>query len=159
MKKGIVDPWRVVTPLTPEKKPAVKPNTKIDPSEIDFDADMRVKERCVFKSPHGSVIITGVDITSTDAGLVALVNCLHEISLSKAGYALLGKECIHFSFDHEPHSGGGLRTTGDGPPVTLSFKGQTNTEGMLHLIRVLNTVRRQTGPDILERWGVTTMMR
>jgi len=163
MKKGIVDPWRIVTPLVAEKRETQKPLTKIDPSEIDFDADLRPNERCVLASPHGSIIITGKEITSTDAGLVALVRCLNQISGYEEGREILAKAGVRFTFDHEPQPWGGLRTTDEGTKVTLYFENQTHTEGMLRLIRALNIISRRSGPtagaDILKRWGISTMMR
>jgi len=162
MKKGIVDPWRVVTPLVAEKRKEREPLTKIDPAEIDFDADLRPHERCVFASPHGSVIISGQGISSTDVGLVTLVRCLNEISGYEEGRDLLDKAGVRFAFDHEPQPWGGLRTTDEGTKVTLYFEDQTHTEGMLRLIKALNTISRRPGPTgagILKRWGVSTMMR
>lgn len=162
MKKGIVDPWRVVTPLVTEKRKEREPLTKIDPAEIDFDADLRPHERCVFASPHGSIVITGQGISSTDAGLMALIHCLDEITDYAEGLQLLDDAGVHFTYDHEPQEWGGLRTSEGGPKATLYFIDQTPTEGMLRLIKALNTVSRRPGPegaDILKRWGVSTMMR
>lgn len=161
--KGIVDPWRVVSPLRPKEPEKKKPMHKIDPSEIDFDADLRPEERCVFASPHGSVLVLGRDITSTDIGLATLVQCLNDIhKQSEEGRALLDASGIRFSFDREPQPWGGLQTTSDDPCASLYFIDQTHTEGMLRLIKVINAVQRRSGPkgaDILQRWGVSATMR
>ena len=108
------------------------------------------------------MVIKGVDITSTDAGLIALVRCLDQIDSYEEGRALLHKSGIRFTFDHDPQPWGGLRTTNSETKVTLYFEGQNHTEGMLRLIKALNIISRRPGPtgaDILARWGVSTTIR
>jgi hypothetical protein len=159
--KGIVDPWRVVEPLTRTPEPPRDPKKKINPSEIDFDADLRVWERCLFSSKHGSIAVVGPDVTSSDAGLRALTRCLHEISTLKDGKALLAEARVGISFGEGEVHHTRLQTQTE-PHATLYFVNQTFEEGMLRLVRLLNAVQRRpgaAGTDILRRWGVTPMMR
>lgn len=159
--KGIVDPWRVVEPLTRTPAPPKDPEKKIDPREIDFDADLRVWERCLFPSKHGSIGVVGPDITSSDAALRALTRCLHEISTLKDGKTLLANAQVGVAFGDTEVRHTRLQTQTE-PHAVLYFVNQTFEEGMLRLIRLLNIVQRRpgaAGADILRRWGVTPMMR
>ena len=161
--KGIVDPWRVVIPVKPPKAPPPKSRERISLSEIDFDADLRVVEHCVFKSNHGSIMVEGVDITSQDTGLRALARCLHDISHISEGKALLDKAGIGYIVDGKaPLDCVGLQTSEGTPYVVIYFINQPLSHGILRLIKMLNAVQRRpgtAGADILKRWGVTPMMR
>jgi hypothetical protein len=159
--KGIVDPWRIVSPLQKPAEPPRDPKKKIDPSEIDFEADLKIWERCLFKSTHGSIAVVGKDISSADAGLMALAQCLYDLSRSKDHKTLLSNANIGVAFSPTAVPQGSVRlSTKDEPYAALYFMNQSFDEGMLQLIRVLNAVQRRPADSaILRRWGVSTMMR
>jgi hypothetical protein len=158
--KGIIDPWRLVTPL--QKKPEVPqdPKKRIDLTEIDFDADLCSLERYIFATPHGSILVTGRNITSEDSALLKLAQCLQDISSSNQGQALLLQADIGHTFgDPPPHT---RLETKSKPYAAIYFRDQTYEEGMLHLIKLLNTMQRYpkiNGKQILNRWGVSTMLK
>jgi hypothetical protein len=162
VKKGIIDPWRVVAPIRQKPKVEKEKPARIDLADKDLDADLRTQERCVFASPHGSVHVVGTDITSTDAGLVHLVRCLEELRQLPGMQLKLEQAGIEIAFDRTSQPWHGLQTSGDGPYAALYFVDQTAPEGMLRLIKTLNAVSRQSDPagtHILKRWGVSTTMR
>jgi hypothetical protein len=158
--KGIIDPWRLVEPL--KKKPEVpqEARKRIDPAEIDFDADLRPQTRYIFSTPHGSILITGRNIMSEDAALLKLTQCIQDISATTQGQVLLLQAGVGHTFGDPP-----LHTrleTKSKPYASIYFRNQTYEEGMLQLIKVLNTVQRHSkinGKQILNRWGVSTMLK
>jgi len=154
--KGIVDPWRLVTPLKPKQEIPQEAKKRIDPAEIDFDADLRLQARYIFASPHGSIMVTGCNIPSEDAALRALTRCIQTISLTKQGRDLLLQAGIGHTFgDPPPYTR--LETKSE-PYASIYFINQSYTEGMLQLIKVLNTVRRHLNIN-LNHWGVSTTLR
>lgn len=169
-KTGIVDPWRIVEPLKAPKPATPEPNRKIDLNEIDFDADLRSAQTCIFKSDYGSVIVTARDLETQSHGLRHLVRCLFEILGWPDGQRLLEAASIGLEYGPriwlKPSDGERaslLQTTEDFTPrSTIWFIRQTYDDGMRALIKLLNDTRKRVSPTentILKRWGITPTIR
>lgn len=171
-KKGIVDPWRIDEPF---HKPAPPPSMgmerkKINLSDIDWDADLRVAESYIFQSRHGSIKVQNKTITSGNDALRDLVCCLFQVLETMDGPDLLENAKIgiklHTREWQEPVADlpvARMRSTeAYTPEATIWFLQQTFDEGMLRLIRLLNSVRKRSGKagvEILNKWGVTPQSR
>jgi len=157
MKKGIVDPWRIVAPLRPEPEVVRPPEKqKVNPSDIDLDAELRITQYYILRSTKGSVRIDSKDITTESDAIKLLVHCfMHLVTTPK--HATLFKDAgIGFS-SHErrwnvPTEPASTLKTKES---TLYFAKQTFDEGMLALVGVLNRI----GRDVLQKYGVSTLLR
>jgi hypothetical protein len=160
MKKGIVDPWRVVVPLRSEPEVIRPPEKqKINPSDIDLDAELRITQYYILRSPQGSVRIDSKDIASENDAVKLLVHCfLHLVATPK--YAVFFKEAgIGFSTSERqwnaPTTPAAIVKTEDS---TLYFAKHTYAEGMLALVSVLNRINR-ADRSLLRKYGVSTLLR
>lgn len=160
MKKGIVDPWRVVAPLRPEPDVVRLPEKqKVNPSDIDLDAELRITQYYVLRSPKGSVRIDSKDIATENDAVKLLTHCfLHLVCTPK--YAAFFKEAgIGFSTPERrwnvPKGPASTLTTEES---TLYFAKQAFDEGMLALVSVLNRINRDNR-GLLSKYGVSTLLR
>lgn len=171
-KRGIVDPWKVVSPLKEPPPPkAPEKGEKVNLADVDMDADIRPSQRCVFRGKHSSIEVMGKDVYSENDGLKNLVRCLYDIfTLCDDGKELLDEQNIGFQYGTHHHALPGeevpsakLKTTPDYAPSSIVvFREQTIDDGLLRLVRLLRKVQRRpgsTGEDILKKWGVTPMLR
>ncbi len=157
-RKGIVDPWRVTTPLRPTEKKTPPPGQKINPGEVDFEADIRESGRYIFTGTHGSVEVCKRGLVTADDGLKLLVQCLFEVLEQDEGPDLLEEAGLGIVLNTREFD----KPTADiphasltGPGIGLYFLRQTYDHGMLRLVRLL----RKTNLNILTKWGVTPMLR
>ena len=171
-KKGIIDPWRIDEPFH-KPAPSMTPtpeHKKINLSDIDWDADLRVAEAFIFQSRHGSIKVQNKAIASGNDALRDLVRCLFQILETMEGPDLLENAKIgmklHTREWQEPVSDlpvSRMRSTEAYiPEATIWFLQQTYDEGMLRLIRLLNNIRKRPGKngvEILNKWGVTPQSR
>lgn len=170
-RKGIVDPWRIVEPL---RKPVVPPTPllpgqKVNLDQIDFDADLRVPQKCAIRSRSGSILVHSKQIETGNDALRDLVRCLFQLVDKKEPAAEMTRLGIAFAYGTRQWRISSMApsarlATSDGyePATCLHFLQQTYDDGMLHLIKFLNASSRRPGPagaDILKRWGVVPMMR
>ena len=166
MTKGIVDPWRV----TDAPKRVVRPEgkAKMDLSSIDFEADLRVPNRYVFRSAHGCIDVHNTEIETANDALRDLVQCLFALSrpveaspaFMEVGIGFsLGDSSCNVPEDELGHSGM-YTVAGYTPAAAIYFVNQSYDDGMARLVRLLNTLRRSSSSEgILRRWGVTPMLR
>lgn len=169
-KKGIVDPWRVAEPFE-KPKPAPLPTARrINISEVDFDADLKVAEVCYIRSPRGTIEVKNKRLTSGNDALRDLVQCLFQILEEEdgpdlfeeinVGFKLHGRAWLEPAVDVPAAS---IATSSDYvPEARIWFLRQPFGDGMLRLIKLLNAVQRRPGAggeDILKKWGITPMMR
>lgn len=162
-KRGIVDPWRVVSPLRPEKEEVLPAKPKIDPGDVDLDAELRVTQYYILRSAHGSIRIDSKDIVTECDAIKLLVLCfLHLVTTPK--FALLFKEAgIGFSTLKREWN---MPLTPPPPPcsfrvtdeATLYFTRHSHEKGMLALIGVLNQINREDR-GLLKKYGVSTLLR
>lgn len=169
-RKGICDPWRVVEPFEPPKPVALPERRRVNLDDIDFDADLRMPETCLFRSRHGSIRVKNKQVASSNDGLRDLVRCLFQILEQEDGPGLFEDINVGFSLlDRkwlEPAAevtASRLRTTEDyRPAATIWFRQQSFDRGMLGLIKLLNRVQQRPGmggESILQRWGITPLSR
>lgn len=142
-KKGIVDPWRVVAPLRPEPVAARPEKQKMNPEDIDMDADLRVTQFYVLRSKHGSIRVDSKVIATEDDALKLIVECFLALSATPR-YAALFKEAELSSC-----------VTDD---TTLRFSKHAFDEGVRTLIGVLNSIGRDN-PALLKKYGISTLLR
>ena len=173
VKKGIVDPWRIVTPLVePKKAPRVATQTKakIDLANIDWDADLRVPGMYIFRATGCCIKVTNKQIFTGCDALRDLVQCLFQILELIDGPDLLEEANIGLVLhDREwlvPQAevrASLLSTPVDyAPKSMLYFRMQSQDHGMLRLVRLLNRVIRRPGTAgeyIVKRWGVEPILR
>lgn len=171
MTRGIVDPWRVTEPFkTPKKVNITAAPKKINLSEFDWDADLKVPAVFWFRSKHGTIEVRNKQIDSGNDALRDLVNCLFEITEEIDGPELLESARIGIKLGdrqwQEPAAAVAyslLKTTPDYTPSTvLWFIQQTYDDGMAQLIHLLNKVHKRIGnkgKNILKRWGVMLIIR
>jgi len=163
-KRGIVDPWKVVAPLTtppPPKAPAK--GEKVDLQNVDMDADIRVSQHCVFRGKHASIEVANKNIRTEIDGLCDLVRCLFDVLDLDDGAALFDAQSIGLRLGTRTHASPGTDTqtaTLSADIATIYFLNQTLDQGLFRLVRILRAVQRRTeGETILKRWGVTPMLR
>jgi len=169
--KGILDPWRVVdsAPSTPESGPRPV-RERMNVGDVDRDEDLRVANRSVFRSAHGSIEVHSARVASADDALRELVACLFELTDQAGGDAAFADLGIGFSLGGRvggatPQEGAfsGLATPrGAAPAASLNFYGQPYDSGFLRLVRHLGAVRPHRGAigeTILKRRGVTPLLR
>ena len=173
VKKGIVDPWRVVAPLVaPKQAPRVATQTKpkINLENIDWDSDLRTPGSHIFRSAGAGIQVTSKQIDTGADALRDLVQCLFQILELFEGPDLLEEAGIGLELhDREwlvPAAGvaaSKLETPAAYTPRTvLYFIQQPYDHGMTRLVRLLNRVRKRPGNDgeyIVKRWGVETILR
>jgi hypothetical protein len=159
MKKGIVDPWRVVAPLRPEKEEVLPTKPKINPGEVDLDAELRVTQYYILRSAYGSIRIDSKDIATENDALKLLIACfLHLVSTPK--HRTLFKEAgIGFET---------LKRQWNVPAIPLAvvkteesslyFAKHSHERGMLALIGILNQINREDR-GLLKKYGVSTLLR
>lgn len=164
-KRGILDPWRIVEPLKAPPRTQVAPNTKINPSDYDFDAVLRMAQYYVFRSMHGSVEVRSKNLNTVDDALHLLVSCLRQLTALPTLDALcrgagLGASLGEFQLNMPTSFGYSCIQTHDTyqPKTVLYFHNQSYDTGMLGLVRLLNYAQRTNGA-ILKHWGVTPLMR
>jgi len=172
-KKGIVDPWRIVAPLTPPEKPprqATQTKAKIDLANIDWDADLRTPGSHIFRAEGACIQVTNKQIDTAADALRDLVQCLFQILELFDGPDLLEEAGIGVSRQGRewlvPAAGvpaTRLATPDNYVPRTeLYFIRQSYDHGMVKLVRLLNQVRKRTangGEYIVKRWGVAPILR
>lgn len=76
--KGIVDPWRKVDAVHPTttRPPPTETQTRIDPDQIDFDADLAIPGKYVIRSEHTSFAVTSVKVATPQDALKVLIECI-----------------------------------------------------------------------------------
>lgn len=170
-KRGIVDPWRVTTPLVqPPPPPPRAKHEKIDISQVDRDEDLRAKRSCVIRGKHASIEVNNRNVTSEHDALRDLVQCLFEVLELEDGPNLFDEQRIGLRFGERvyelPPPGttnhSVLATGAGGASATIWFHEQDLDQGLLRLVRLLRTVQRRPGIEgetLLKRWGVTPMLR
>lgn len=166
MTRGIVDPWRLTGP--PKEVPKPEGKARIDLADIDFNADLRVPNRYVFRSVQGSVEVHNLEIETANDALRDLVVCLLALSRSPEALSAFDKAGIGCSLDQDTCNApadvlscaGMYTVAGYAPAAAVYFLNQSYNDGMARLVRLLNSFRHnQAGERILRRWGVTPMFR
>jgi hypothetical protein len=159
MTKGIVDPWRVVSPLRPEPEKPQRPAQKIDPSQIDLDAELRITQYYVLSSRQGSVRIDSKDITTETDAVNRIISALMHISRTKPyGQRLqeagVGLEIEGKKWNVPTSVGAHVKTD----TSVLYFADVPYDQGMLALIKALNLINREDR-NFLKKYGLSTLMR
>lgn len=159
MTKGIVDPWRVVSPLRPEPEKPKRPAQKIDPSQIDLDAELRITQYYVLSSNKGSLRIDSKDITSETDAVNRIISALLHISQSKRFGARLKEAGVGLEIEGKKWNvpatvGAHIKTDSS----VLYFANVPYDQGMLALVRALNQINRED-PRFLKQYGLSTLMR
>lgn len=159
MTKGIVDPWRVVSPLRPEPEKPQRPAKKINPDQIDLDAELRITQYYVLSSGQGSVRIDSKDITSETDAVNRIISALlhigqttpHGRRLREAG---VGIEIEGKKWNVPTIVGAHIKTDSS----VLYFANMPYDQGMLALIKALNQINREDR-NFLKKYGLSTLMR
>lgn len=169
-KRGIVDPWKVVAPLTPPPSKPAPTEAKKNLSEIDFDADIRPPRMCVFRGKHSSVEVKNNNVSADNDALRDLLKCLFEVLELEDGPDLFDEQHIGLrlaerSFE-PPAQDTQTATLSTGPGYTpagaVFFRNQDLDQGLLRLVRILRTVQKRPGIEgerILKHYGITPMLR
>lgn len=158
-KRGIVDPWRVVTPLRPEKEEILPAKPKIDPGEVDLDAELRITQYYILRSSYGSVRIDSKDIATENDALKLLVACFHHLVVTSKYRDLfkaagIGFETLQRKWNVPSAPQAVIKTE----EAALYFAKHSHEKGMLALIGVLNQINREDR-GLLKKYGVSTLLR
>ncbi len=167
--KGILDPWRVVdsTPAVPESG-SRHVRERVNVGDVDRDEDLRVANRAVFRSEHGSIEVNSPRVGSADDAVRELVSCLFDLTELASGDTAFIDLGVGFVFDGrrggaspQPGAFAALTTGEDAPVAAVHFYKQSYDHGFLRLVRLLAALRRQgtAGEAILKRRGVTPLLR
>ena len=159
----------MVEPTRPDPGAAASQGrAKTDVADVDRDEDLRVANRVLFRSAHGSLAVQSARVATADDALRELVRCLFELEERPGGHTAFADHGIGFALDGRrggatPQDGAfsGLATPkGTSPAATLCFYGQPYDAGFLRLLRQLGAVRRHhpPGDEILKRRGVTLLL-
>ena len=159
MKKGIVDPWRVTTPLRPAKEEPPKTGQRINPSDIDLDAELRITQYYVLRSSQGSVRVDSKQIATENDAIKHLVECFFRLVATHKHGPLFKEAGIGFAL---------LEQTWNVPVTPLAavktdeaalyFAKHGFEQGMLALVQVLNRINRENR-GLLKKYGVSTLLR
>lgn len=161
-KKGIVDPWRVVSPLRPEKEEILPAKPKVDPGDVDLDAELRVTQYYIFRTTHGSIRIDSKDIATENDALKLLVACFFHLTTAPKYRNLFKSEGIGFATANRswnvPTTTASSFSFWKTDDATLYFAKYSHEKGMIALIGVLNQINREDR-GLLKKYGVSTLLR
>lgn len=162
--KGIVDPWRVVTPVVePPREP------RIDLRDIDLDADLRTPNRYTFRTANASIQVNSVRIETGCDALRDLANLLFNLIEIREAAAQLKAAGVSFETNGRAWNMG-LERVGSTlatpesylTPTRLHFADPDLNQGMERLVRVLTQAKSRPGPlgaALFKRWGITPLTK
>jgi hypothetical protein len=157
-KRGIMDPWLTVEPLHKAPTPMPSPKDRIDPSEIDFDADLAIPDNQTIRSAHVCFAVSSVGMKTPSDALNVLAHCIAELyndrvvgtALTTAGIGVRISDGM-WNVPSENAPAGVLQ----GRDAVIWFIQKTVDQGMLILARIL---RAPTAIPVLRRYGITIML-
>lgn len=156
-RTGIIDPWRKVEPLRPEKAAARVGKKDID--DIDHDADLAVPGRYVIRGNAASFEVVSTRIDTPKDALDVLAECIAELWRNKyVGVALQNADIGVRTKDHTYNA-----PDGDTPASTLKsdhstvwFCNEPLDKGMVKLARIM---RSSAALPIVKKHGITPMLK
>ena len=155
--RGVVDPWRTVDPVHPPK-PAPPSRKRIDPDEVDHDADLAIPNTIVIRSTHTCFNVTAVGIESDADAFNRLAECVADLfgikDIAVMLYAAgIGVRCSDrmLNVPSEDVQTSTLKAGGSG----LWFTEKPLDQGVLELARIM---RSPYAASTLRRYGITSMM-
>lgn len=163
--KGIVDPWRIVEPLIPEKQ-EVEATKKVDIGTGDPEADLRAQGEHTFVGSNYSIRVRNAGVTTTSIALRHLIMCLFELPPDQWKDTGIGvkigkheryvpKECQMVTLETATSDTQDTNLHG-----TLYMAASNLAEGISSLATVLLKIKKTTkGKTILAQYGVEPLLR
>ena len=165
MKKGIVDPWRITTPIQP-KKEDLKKVTKRDVTDQDFEADLRIPGQHRFQGEFGSIKITSHQIRTQSDAVAVLGDCLEAIKKKYKSdflekFTIRTTTDVHASESFSSEEWPGFIKTGPGyePKIEIRFMVKEYGRAILCLLELFKEVKRRGGGDLLKKYGIEPIQR
>jgi hypothetical protein len=160
--KGILDPWRRVEPLQPQKRSAPPSQTeerqRINIEDVDRDADLAIPGSYTIRTTHSSFHVVSVRVDTPKDALDVLADCVIEAwrikplgsALSVAGVGVRNR-----TYSYNVPVQNEQASTLKGGDATLWFVQKPLDQGMLILARIL---RMPEAAALCKKHGVTVML-